>query len=78
MGGRVRVKRSTEDKDDDKTGGKKKKRKPTKVKNPSQPESCKLQTGETWATHFANKGVNDWVDWAFQQRSGIGEGDLLL
>lgn len=47
----------------DKADGKKKKRKSTKVDNPSQPESCKLQTGETWATHFANRGFNDRVDW---------------
>lgn len=62
-GGTNSKKRSAEDKDEDKTSGKKKKRKSSKVDNPSQPDSCKLQTGETWATHFANKGFNDRVDW---------------
>ena len=63
-GGTNSNKRPAEDKDDgDKAGGKKKKRKSTKVENPSQPDPCKLQTGETWATHFANKGFNDRVDW---------------
>jgi hypothetical protein len=63
-GGNNSNKRSAEDKDEDnKNGGKKKKRKATKVDNPSPPDSCKLQTGETWATHFANKGFNDQVDW---------------
>jgi hypothetical protein len=56
-------KRQAEKRDEEEATNKKKKRKPTKVDNSSQPESCKLQTGETWATHFANKGFNDRVDW---------------
>ena len=62
-GGKNTNKRPEDKKDDDEATNKKKKRKPTKVDNPSQPEACKLQTGETWATHFANKGFNDRVDW---------------
>lgn len=54
-------------KDDDENTQKKKARakdrNSQRVQNDSQPDSCKPQTGETWATHFANKGFNDRVDW---------------
>jgi len=62
-GGKNATKRTAEKNDEEDKEGKKKRRKPTTVKNTSQPDACKLQTGETWATHFANKGFNDRVDW---------------
>ena len=62
-GGGKTNKRTAEKNDEEDKEGKKKRRKPTTVRNSSQPDACKLQTGETWGTHFANKGFNDRVDW---------------
>lgn len=44
-------------------GNPKKKKKGTKVTNEHQPDQFKMRTGETWATHFANKNVNQRVPW---------------
>ena len=57
-----------ERKDDDDNQAKKKKgrtqgREGGRVTNDSPPASCNLQQGETWGTHFANKGVADRIDW---------------
>ena len=62
-GGKNTTKRPGDKRDDDESAGKKKKKKSNKIDNTSQPESCRLQTGETWATHFAHKGFNDRVTW---------------
>lgn len=56
------------DKKDDNDGQPKKRgrtlgREGNRVKNDSPPDSCKMKEGETWATHFANKGLQDRVDW---------------
>jgi len=60
-------KRAADKKDNDANPSKKNKRtngrEGGRVKNESPPTSCKMQQGETWATHFANKGLADRVDW---------------
>ena len=44
-------------------GTQKKKKKSAKIINEHQPEQFKMRTGETWATNFANKGVQNQVPW---------------
>lgn len=54
------------DNDSANTGnGQRKKRKTNndRIDNESQPEQFKLKTGETWSTHFANKGIQSRVPW---------------
>ena len=53
------------DPDDAATTGnpKKKKKQNNRVTNKHQPEQFKMRTGETWATHFTNKNVNQRVPW---------------
>jgi hypothetical protein len=46
-----------------KDGSAKKKHKSVRVINEHQPKQFKMRTGETWATNFANKGVQNKVPW---------------